>query len=157
HSVMARAGFKRLWTRIVPKEIERSTYVLAASACLLLLYWQWRPLSTTVIWNVAGTPAEGVLLGGSMLGWLLVPVATFLINHCELFGLSQVWHAFRGKASPEHSFRTPLLYKAVRHPIYLGFIIAFWATPIMTLGHLVFAAATAAYILIAIQLEERDL
>jgi len=157
HSVMARAGFKRIWTRIVPQPVERSTYVLAASLCLALLFWQWRPIGTTVIWNASGGPLEAVLIGLSLVGFLIVTLATYLIDHFELFGLSQVWAAFRGLNARPLEFRTPLLYRAVRHPIYFGFIIAFWATPIMTLGHLVFAAATTAYMLIAIQFEERDL
>jgi protein-S-isoprenylcysteine O-methyltransferase Ste14 len=157
HSVMAREGFKRRWTRIVPAAIERSTFVLATCICLGLLFWQWRPIVTTTVWHVTGGPLETILVALSFLGFFIVLVATFLINHFDLFGLRQVWYAFRGRPSPELEFRTPLLYKAVRHPIYLGFMIAFWATPFMTLGHLVFAAATTGYMLVAIQLEERDL
>jgi protein-S-isoprenylcysteine O-methyltransferase Ste14 len=157
HSVMARAGFKRIWTRIIPEPIERSTYVLAASLCLALLYWQWRPIGTTILWNGSAQPMEAVLLGASLAGFLIVLLATFMIDHFELFGLRQVWSAFRGRPAPSQKFRIPFFYRAVRHPIYLGFMIAFWATPIMTLGHLVFAAATTAYMLVAIQLEERDL
>jgi protein-S-isoprenylcysteine O-methyltransferase Ste14 len=157
HSVMARAAFKRRWTRIVSPAIERSTFVIAASLCLLLLFWQWRPIGTTVLWHVSGGLAQASLVGLSLVGFLIVLLATFMIDHFELFGLSQVWTAFRGRSPRRQEFRTPFFYRAVRHPIYLGFIIAFWATPIMTLGHLVFAAATTGYMLVAIQLEERDL
>ncbi len=157
HSLMARRGFKAFWARFVPAAIERSVYVLAASACLALLYWQWRPIGTTPIWDVSGTPLAFILLGVSLFGWALLVVATFMIDHFELFGLRQALSAFTGQALPRQRFRTPGLYKAVRHPIYLGFLIAFWATPLMTLGHLVFALATTFYILLGIQLEERDL
>jgi protein-S-isoprenylcysteine O-methyltransferase Ste14 len=157
HSVMARVGFKKWWTRVVPKPIERSTYVLAASLCLLLLYWQWRPIGTTLLWDLSGTSAAPLLISVSLLGWTTVLLATFMLDHFELFGVSQVWHAYRGLDAPTLRFSTPALYKVVRHPIYLGFMVAFWATPAMTLGHLVFAGMTTAYILMAIQLEERDL
>ena len=157
HSVMARPAFKRVWTRYVPQPVERSTYVLFASLALILLYWQWRPLPTPVIWQVAGPAAAGLIWAIFALGWLTVLSSTFLINHFDLFGLRQVWAYARNGEIPPPDFKTPLFYKVVRHPIYLGFIIAFWATPTMSLGHLVFAAATTAYILIAIQLEEHDL
>src|SRR5438093_2643886 len=156
HSVMARKRFKRWWTQYVPKSVERSTYVLLASLLLLLLFWQWRPIPT-VLWRVDDSVIAMVITGVSLGGWVLVFTSTFLINHFELFGLHQVLNNLVGRDMPAARFRTPVLYKLVRHPLYLGFVIAFWVAPVMTVGHALFAAVTTAYILIGIALEERDL
>jgi protein-S-isoprenylcysteine O-methyltransferase Ste14 len=155
HSAMARPAFKRWWKAIVPADLERSTYVLVSSLALALIYWAWRP-APGMIWRTEGV-VQIVLTGLFWLGWLMVLASTFMLSHFELFGLSQVWASLRRKAEPTLTFRTPLLYGLVRHPIMLGFIVAFWAAPTMTLGRLVFAIATTGYILIALQFEERDL
>ena len=156
HSVMARRGFKAWWTRIVPKSVERSTYVVFATAALALMLWQWRPM-TDVVWRVQDPIAVAAIQGLFWLGWAILLLSTFLINHFELFGLRQVLNRLMGWKSPEPKFHTPFLYKRVRHPLYLGFIIGFWSAPTMTMGHLLLAAATTAYILIGIFFEERDL
>jgi methanethiol S-methyltransferase len=155
HSVMARPAFKQWWTRIIPAASERSTYVLLSSLVLLLLFWQWRPIPV-LIWHAEGIAAH-LLTGTFWLGWLIVNASTFMIDHFDLFGLRQVFSALRGSATSDPSFRTPLLYKIVRHPLMLGFLLAFWATPEMTAGHMLFAVTMTVYIVGALQLEERDL
>lgn len=156
HSVMARPAFKRAWTKLVPQSIERSTYVLLSALVLILLYHQWRPLTDTV-WLVENNALSLLLQAVYFLGWGLVVLSTFLLNHFELFGLQQVYAEFRGTTAVPPKFRTPFLYKLVRHPIYFGFLLAFWVTPHMTVGHLLFAAASTVYILLGATLEERDL
>jgi protein-S-isoprenylcysteine O-methyltransferase Ste14 len=156
HSVMARRGFKRWWTRVVPWPIERSTFVLFTNVVLGLLYWQWRAIPD-LVWEVSNLPARTLLWALSGIGWAMVLVSTFIIDHFDLFGVRQVVAHFRGKSDPEPRFKVSSLYRLVRHPLMLGFLIAFWATPRMTVGHLFFALMTTGYILVAIQLEERDL
>jgi methanethiol S-methyltransferase len=156
HSGMARKPFKRWWTQFVSASVERSIYVLSASLVLILLFWQWRPIPT-IVWQITDPAAATAMTTISFVGWSLVLFSTFLISHFELFGLHQVAINLAGRTMPAPRFKTPVLYKVVRHPIYLGFIIAFWATPVMTVGHLLFAAVTTAYIFVGILLEEHDL
>jgi methanethiol S-methyltransferase len=156
HSLMARPAFKRLLGRVVSPAAERSTYVLASSLALIVLFWQWRPLGG-LVWEVEHPIGRAVLFGGFAFGWALVLVTTFVINHFDLFGLRQSWRHFRGQPQAPLSFVTPLLYRIVRHPLYVGWLLTFWSTPTMTVTHLLFATVTTAYILVAIQLEERDL
>jgi methanethiol S-methyltransferase len=156
HSVMARPWFKQMWTRVIPKQAERSTYVLISSLALILLFWLWQPIGG-VVWTVEQPVLRAVLYGLFALGFGIVLISTFLINHFDLFGLRQVYLYLRGKEYTQLRFGTPMLYRHIRHPLYLGWLLAFWSTPTMTIAHLVFALATTAYIFVAIQLEEKDL
>ena len=156
HSVMARPAFKRVWTRIIPEPIERSTYVLVSCAVTFLLMWQWRGIDQ-VVWNAQHPMLRGFLWGLFAIGWLLVPLASLLINHFDLFGTRQVWFYLRGREYQSLPFRVPSLYKHVRHPLYVGWAIAFWATPTMTAGHLLFAGVLTGYMGLAALIEERDL
>jgi protein-S-isoprenylcysteine O-methyltransferase Ste14 len=156
HSVMARQWFKAVWTRIMPVPVERSTYVLFSSVALIVLFWKWEPMGGA-IWNVGSATGRVVLHALFAIGWLTVLATTFLIDHFDLFGLSQVWAYLRKRAYKAPGFRTPGVYRYVRHPLYVGWLLVFWSAPVMTAAHLVFAIATTAYILVAIQFEERDL
>jgi protein-S-isoprenylcysteine O-methyltransferase Ste14 len=156
HSLMARPWFKRVWTRLIPEQVERSTYVLFSSLALIILFWQWRPVGG-VVWNLQEQALRISLYALCAMGWLLVLISTFLINHFDLFGLRQVYLFLMGKEYTKLAFGTPVLYRHVRHPLYLGWLFAFWATPTMTVAHLVFAIATTLYILMAIRFEEKDL
>jgi protein-S-isoprenylcysteine O-methyltransferase Ste14 len=156
HSIMARSWFKRAWTRIVPPAAERSTYVLFSSVALIIMFWQWRPIGG-LVWRVDNELGRMAIFWIYAAGWMLLLIATFLINHFDLFGLRQVYLRFRGQEYTSLAFRTPGLYRLMRHPIYFSWLCIFWATPRMTIAHLVFAIATTGYILIAIQFEERDL
>jgi protein-S-isoprenylcysteine O-methyltransferase Ste14 len=156
HSLMARQWFKRAWTRVVPEPVERSTYVLFSSVALLLLFWQWRPMGG-VVWSIENQLGLWAIYATYFFGWALLLLCTFLIDHFDLFGLRQVWRYLLGRQQSQINFRTPWLYRQVRHPLYLSWLIIFWATPRMTAAHLVFAVATTAYIFVAIQFEERDL
>ncbi len=156
HSVMARPAFKKWWTRIIPEPIERSTFVLLASLCLMLLMWQWQPIGG-IVWSVENKVAQAILMVIYFLGWAIVFVSTFLINHFDLFGLRQVWLHFTRKPYTPLQFRIPFFYRFVRHPLYLGFLLAFWSASVMTVAHLLFALLTTGYILTAIRFEEKDL
>lgn len=156
HSIMARPGFKRRWTKIIPTPLERSTYVLLASLCLIFLMWQWQPIGG-VIWEIRNEMISNILLVVYLMGWGIVFISTFLIDHFDLFGLRQTWLYFTGKEYTQLPFRVPIFYRFVRHPLYFGFLVAFWSTPVMTVTHLLFAVLTTGYIFTAIQFEERDL
>ncbi|HUQ09881.1 MAG TPA: isoprenylcysteine carboxylmethyltransferase family protein [Steroidobacteraceae bacterium] len=156
HSIMARPAFKRWFTRMIPESAERSTYVLASSLALIAMFCAWQPLGG-LVWSVTDGVARGAIWGAYAFGWVLVLLATFLINHFDLFGLRQVWLQLRRKPYTHLAFNTPSLYKLVRHPLYVGWLFVFWSTPVMTLSHLLFAIMTTGYILIAIRFEERDL
>ncbi len=156
HSVMARPGFKRVWTRLVPQEIERSTYVLLSCVVCVVLMWQWRGLDT-ILWDVQHPIGRGLLWGLFAVGWLMIPLVSLLISHFDLFGTRQVWLYLRGRPYSSLPFRTPLLYNRIRHPLYVGWTLAFWATPTMTLGHLLFAGSLTIYMALAARIEERDL
>ena len=156
HSIMARPAFKKWWARIIPEPVERSTYVLLASLCLVLLMWQWQPIGG-VIWSVENQTVKTILFVLSLTGWGIVFISTFLINHFDLFGLRQTWLYFRNTAYTHLPFRVPYFYRFVRHPLYLGFLVAFWSAATMTIAHLLFAVLTTGYIFIAIQFEEKDL
>lgn len=156
HSIMARPAFKRAWQKLVPQPVERATYCLASSVCLILLYWLWRPMPG-VVWDLMNSPGEWVMRGLFFFGWGLVLAASFMIDHFDLFGLRQAWLYFRGKEYTHHPFRTPFMYKYIRHPLYLGWFFAFWPTPVMTQGHLLFSIVTTTYIVAATVIEEHDL
>lgn len=156
HSVMARKNFKQWWSKIIPPALERNTYVLLSSLALLLIFWQWRPMGG-VIWDVSNTSLGSVLIGISLVGWLFVLISTFLLDHFELLGLKQAFSNLTGKKFQNSQFKTPGFYKFIRHPIYFGFTVAFWSTPVMTTAHLLFAIGTLGYTLVGIFLEEKDL
>ncbi len=156
HSVMARRGFKAWWTRVVPPQIERSTYLLFTNLVLVLMYWQWKPIPA-LVWDFQQPAIRMALWGLFAAGWVVILLSTFLINHFDLFGLQQVWSHFRNREISAYRFREPLFYKLVRHPLYVGWIMVFWSAPTMTAGHLLFAFMMTSYILVAIRFEERDL
>ncbi len=156
HSIMARPGFKRIWTRLIPEPIERSTYVMISNLVIIFLMWQWQGLGG-IVWEVQYPAAHSLLWGLFAVGWLLVPGVSLMINHFDLFGTRQVWLYLQGKPYTALPFRTPMLYSRIRHPLYVGWALAFWAIPTMTLGHLLFAAALTIYMAVAVLFEERDL